>query len=118
MFNQYLHRMPCKRHISIPTLHEMKKFSRDEVTRLEDLPNIGKGMARYFRMIGIKHPGDLKGKDPLKLYQELCAITGKLQDPCVMDVFMAAVHLMDGGEPLPWWHFTPERKKMEFFRKP
>ena len=41
----------------------------------------------------------------------LCAATGKRHDPCVIDVFMSAVHFMDGGEPLPWWSFTQERKK-------
>jgi effector-binding domain-containing protein len=30
--------------------------------------------------------------------------------PCVIDVFMSAVHFMEGGEPLPWWSFIQERK--------
>jgi hypothetical protein len=25
-------------------------------------------------------------------------------------VFMSAVHFMEGGDPLPWWSFTHERK--------
>jgi hypothetical protein len=33
------------------------------------------------------------------------------QDPCVLDVFMSIVHFMDGGEALPWWSFTEERKR-------
>jgi hypothetical protein len=36
--------------------------------------------------------------------------TGPNKTPCVIDVFMSAVHFMEGGEPLPWWSFTQERK--------
>jgi hypothetical protein len=30
----------------------------------------------------------------------------------VIDVFMAVVHFMEGGDPLPWWTFTKKRKSM------
>ncbi|MEN6622547.1 MAG: helix-hairpin-helix domain-containing protein, partial [Smithella sp.] len=40
-----------------------------------------------------------------------CIISGKRHDPCVIDVFISAVHFMKGGKPLPWWSFTAERKK-------
>ncbi|MDT8283944.1 MAG: helix-hairpin-helix domain-containing protein [Thermovirgaceae bacterium] len=29
-----------------------------------------------------------------------------------IDVFMSAVRFMEGGEPLPWWSFTDERKRL------
>ena len=90
----------------------MKNPNRESVSRLEDLPNIGKAMARDLRRIGIDHPKRLAGQDPLMLYEKLCATSGERHDPCVLDVFMSVVHFMDGGAPLPWWAFTDERKRM------
>jgi|WetSurMetagenome_2_1015567.scaffolds.fasta_scaffold22808_4 hypothetical protein len=89
----------------------MKNPDRKTVSRLEALPNIGRSMADDLRLIGIDHPKKLVGKDPFKLYDKLCKATGTRQDPCVLDVFMAAVHFMEKGDPLPWWSFTEERKK-------
>ena len=89
----------------------VKKPDRETVSRLEELPNIGKAMATHLRTAGVNNPGQLIGKDPLALYEELCARTGEKYDPCVIDVFMAAVDFMEGGEPLPWWSYTDERKK-------
>ena len=68
-------------------------------------------MAASLQLIGIDHPRKLIGKEAVELYKELCARSGKKQDPCVLDVFMAAIHFMEGGEPLPWWSFTDKRKK-------
>ncbi|BCS97729.1 hypothetical protein DSLASN_33610 [Desulfoluna limicola] len=92
----------------------MKNPDRDTVSRLDALPNIGKAMAEDFRIIGIQHPKQLIGKDPYELYETLCEKTGMRHDPCVIDVFISAVHFMEGGEPLPWWAFTEERKKHAF----
>jgi len=90
----------------------MKNPNRDTISRLEELPNIGRAMAGDLRLIGIHHPKDLIGKDPFQLYDELCGMSGKKHDPCVIDVFMSIVHFMEGGDPLPWWSFTDERKKI------
>jgi hypothetical protein len=89
----------------------MKNPDRKTVDNLTDLPNIGKAMAEDLRLIGIDHPGMLIGKDPFKLYEELCRKTGTRHDPCVIDAFMSVVFFMEGGEALPWWSFTNERKR-------
>ena len=88
----------------------MKNPDRDKVSRLDALPNIGKAMAADLHLIGIDHPRQLVGREPLKMFEDLCAATGYRHDPCVLDVFMSAVHFMEGGEPLPWWAFTQKRK--------
>jgi hypothetical protein len=88
-----------------------QKVQRDNVRTLEDLPNIGKAMAADLRCIGIRAPQQLIGQNPFKLYEALCERTGGRHDPCVIDVFMSVVHFMDGGEALPWWSFTQERKR-------
>ena len=90
----------------------MKNPNRETISHLEELPNIGKAFAGDLRLIGIHHPKDLIGKDPFHLYDELCRVSGKKHDPCVIDVFMSVIQFMEGGEPLPWWSFTDERKKL------
>jgi hypothetical protein len=81
-----------------------------ECERLEQLPNIGPSIAADLRLLGITHPQDLVGRDAFQLYQALSAKTGKRQDPCVLDTFMAATAFMGGAEARPWWSYTAERK--------
>ena len=89
----------------------MKTISRDDMTRLQQIPNIGPSIAEDLRLIGISSPRDLLGKDPYAMYDELCRTTGVRQDPCVLDVFIAAVRFMAGEPAMPWWKYTPERKR-------
>ena len=89
----------------------MKNPDRETVSRLDELPNIGKAMADDLQLIGIDHPKKLIGKEPFELYETLCTTSGKRHDLCVIDVFMSVIHFMEGGDPLPWWSFTDERKK-------
>ena len=89
----------------------MKNPDRDTVSQLIELPNIGTAIAHNLELIGIDRPKKLIGKDPFELYESLCTTLGKRQDPCVIDVFMSVIHFMEGGDPLPWWSFTNERKK-------
>lgn len=78
--------------------------------KLEDIPNIGKSIAADLRLIGIRAPADLRGRDPWALYQALCRKTKSRQDPCLLDTFMAAVAFADTGDRRPWWAFTSMRK--------
>ena len=64
-----------------------------------------------FRLLGLSEPAQLAGRDPYALYDRLCAETGVRHDPCVIDVFIAAVRYMEGGPKRPWWAFTAERKR-------
>jgi hypothetical protein len=89
----------------------MPKVEREKIARLEDLPNIGKACAADLRSIGIQEPAALIGKNPIEMYDKLCQLRGKRQDPCVLDVFISVVRFMEGGPPLPWWSFTAERKQ-------
>ncbi len=78
----------------------MKNPNTETVSRLEELPNIGKASASDLHLIGINHPKDLIRQEPFDMYERLCTITETKHDPCVIDVFMSAVHFMEGGEPL------------------
>lgn len=82
-----------------------------ECVQLEQLPNIGPSIAADLRRIGIHTPAQLPDKEPFDLYQQLGAATGRRQDPCVLDTFIAAVEFMRGSEPRPWWQYTAQRKR-------
>ncbi len=86
-------------------------MTNDQCTDLEELPNVGRSIAGDLRLIGISKPRQLRGRDPYKLYKRLCRITGKRQDPCVLDTFISVVRFMDGEPARPWWHYTAERKR-------
>ena len=87
------------------------KVDRNRLVVLTDLPNIGPAMAEDFRLLGIDQPGQLVGRDPFQLYEQLCQITNSRQDPCVIDVFISVTRFMSGDEPRPWWTYTEERKQ-------
>jgi Pathogenicity locus len=89
-----------------------KAATAGDCEALEQLPNIGPSLAASLRLIGIRHPAQLRGRDALALYQALCAKTGARQDPCVLDTFMAATDFMRGAAPAPWWRYTAERKRL------
>jgi hypothetical protein len=91
----------------------MKKLAagRSEFTELEQLPNVGPAVAADFRLLGVAQPHDLIGRDPYALYDELCRVTGKRHDPCLLDTFIAAVRFMGGERAKPWWAYTAERKR-------
>ena len=85
--------------------------ARGDVARLEDVPNVGPSIAADLRQLGITSPAALVGRDPYAMYDELCRLTGVRHDPCLLDVFIAAVRYMAGGPKRPWWKFTAERKR-------
>jgi len=87
------------------------KRKRENVVRLEDVPNVGRSIAADLRQLGISRPVELVGRDPYEMYAELCRMTGQHQDPCVLDTFIAAVRYMEGEPKKPWWKYTAERKK-------
>jgi hypothetical protein len=87
------------------------KVNRARLAKLTDLPNVGPACAEDLILLGIKTPAQLKGKSALKLYNQLCDLTGVRHDPCVLDTFISITRFMDGGKPRPWWDYTAERKR-------
>ena len=84
---------------------------RNQLKRLIDIPNVGPAIERDLVALGLRAPTDLIGRDPYQMYKELCNITHKRQDPCVIDVFISAVRYMEGGPARKWWEYTEDRKK-------
>jgi hypothetical protein len=81
---------------------------------LEDLVSIGPAMLRDFKLLGIRGVAQLSRRNPEKLYEQLCQITGQAQDICCLDVFRAAVaQARDPHLPLEqrqWWYWSRRRK--------
>jgi hypothetical protein len=74
------------------------------------LPNVGRALAGDLRRLGIQCPKQLVGRDAFELYQALTRATGRRQDPCVLDTFLAITDFMRGADARPWWSYTAERK--------
>jgi hypothetical protein len=88
-------------------------MSNEAVLRsLQTIPNVGPRIAADLVQLGIRSVDDLADADPGNLYEQLCAENGR-QDPCVADVFCAAVDFARGGPPRPWWEYSRERKARE-----
>ena len=84
---------------------------------LRDLWSIGPAIERDLNALGVHDVASLARRSPERLYRRLEQITGKKQDPCVLDTFKAAVaqaidpHLPQ--ERCVWWHYSRLRKDEE-----
>ncbi len=87
------------------------KVDRKRLRVLTDLPNVGPATAGDLIRLGYENPSDLKGADPVELYERLCRITGQRHDPCVLDVFMSITSFLAGGTPKHWREYTAQRKR-------
>lgn len=82
--------------------------------RLGDLIAIGPAMLRDFEMLGIRSVPQLAKQDPKRMHSRLERLTGRRQDPCVLDVFHAAVAQARNprlpAEKCQWWYWSRVRK--------
>src|SRR4051794_30642621 len=79
---------------------------------LTDLVNVGPRIAAHLARLGITEVDQLAGRDPLELFDELCATDGVAHDPCLLDTMMSAVDQADVRPGRPWWHETAARKRL------
>ena len=89
----------------------------NETRRLSDLASVGPAMLRDFERLGIRTVAELARRNPERLYEQLCAVTGHSQDICVLDVFRCAV-AQARNPRLPaaqcqWWHWSRKRLTAE-----
>ena len=82
--------------------------------RLIDLVSVGPAMVQDFELLGIRSLAQLSRRNPEKLYERLCEVTGKAQDVCCLDVFRAAVAQARNPrlplEQRQWWYWSRLRK--------
>ena len=85
-----------------------------QARRLKDLVSVGPAMVRDFRLLGIHSVAQLWRRDPEKLYEKLCEITGQAQDICCLDVLRAAVAQARNprlpAKQCQWWYWSRRRK--------
>ena len=82
--------------------------------KLIDLRSVGPAAIADLAMLNITTVAQLAACEPADLYAKLSAATGVRQDPCVKDVFAAAVAQARDPE-LPkemcdWWYWSRQRK--------
>lgn len=82
-------------------------MSTDE---LRALANVGPATREDLHRLGIDTVAQLAGAEADALYARLCEITETRQDPCVHDVFAAAIHQARTGEATKWWEWSQKRK--------
>src|SRR5271155_3902995 len=92
--------------------------SRLDLTKLEQLPNVGPAIAPALRFLAATRPEARRGRDPYAIYEESCRVTNQRHDPCLLDTFIAAVRFMEGEPAKPWWAYTAERKRKMPTRQP
>ena len=71
-------------------------------TRLSRLRNIGKAALIDLALLDIQTVAQLRACEPNDLFSTLQTRTNRRQDPCVWDVFAAAVHQSRTGEAQDW----------------
>lgn len=85
--------------------------------RLQDLTSIGPAILRDFELMGIRSVAQLRRRNPEKLYEHLCRVTGNAQDICCLDVFRAAVAQARNPrlpvEQRQWWYWSRQRKERD-----
>jgi len=87
---------------------------------LQNLTSVGPAIAKDFELLGIRSVAQLSRRDPEKLYEKLCEITGQAQDICCLDVFRAAVAQARNPrlpeEQRQWWYWSRRRKEQDVRR--
>ncbi len=87
----------------------MKGVKRSESKGLEDIPGVGKEMAKDRRDLDVRSIPDLQGRDPERLYRRLCDLRKAPVDRCVLYVFRCAVYYASNvehdQEKLKWWNW-------------
>ena len=75
--------------------------------QLEQIPGVGKTIARDMHNIGIHSIDDLKGLHPERLYDRLCDFKASPVDRCMLYVFRCAIYYAsntDHDPELLKWH--------------
>ena len=78
-------------------------------SELEHIPGVGISIAQDLQDLGMYHIGDLKGKSPEGLYEQLNTLRGMKIDRCMLYVFRCAVYFAETENPDPkllkWWNW-------------
>ncbi|MFB0494124.1 hypothetical protein ABID99_000361 [Mucilaginibacter sp. OAE612] len=77
----------------------------------QSIPSLGINFATELIQQGYYSLEQLKGKDPVELFNAFERHVGAWADPCVEDSYRLLSHYIKHGDTgKSWWHFTAERK--------
>jgi hypothetical protein len=87
---------------------------QNPLKEFQTLPGVGPSLAKDFVDLGFSYVGELKGRDPEKMYRDLCALRGQHVDRCVLYVFRCAVYYTNNRvhkpELLKWWNWKDHKE--------
>jgi len=79
---------------------------------LQRIPGVGPRIEQVLLQLGIGAVRELRGRDPERLYAELCELRGAHVDRCVLYVFRTAVYFAGTDQPrqslLKWWNWKDD----------
>lgn len=91
----------------------MSRSKNRDPNDLLSVPGVGKKTAADLIGLGIRSTADLRGKDPERLYADLCRQTGTKVDRCMLYVFACAVYYASTKDHDPallkWWNWKDDR---------
>lgn len=90
-------------------------------SELTKIPGVGTKIAAVLEALGVSSIADLRGQNPMELYERDCLYKGYRDDRCVLYVFRLAVYFAEHDvyeeEKLKWWYWKdhpyPGEKKTE-----
>jgi len=81
--------------------------------QFQTLPSVGKAVSLDLWNMGIRSINELKGRNPMELYEQLNYISGLKQDICVLYTFRCMVYYVTekehDKEKLNWWYWKGNR---------
>jgi hypothetical protein len=86
---------------------------KSSLRELQTIPGVGRKTAEDFWQMGIHSVRDLSGKNPERLYKNLCAKKKTSIDRCMLYVFRYAVYYAStkrhNAELLKWWNWKDKK---------
>ena len=84
-----------------------------KLKELQRIPGVGKSISEDLWNIGVRSLTDLKGKDPERLYLDICRYQKADVDRCILYVFRLAVYFAENKkhepEKLKWWNWKDKK---------
>lgn len=84
-------------------------IKKESIKDFRRIPGVGARIAEDLWNLGFRTVDELKGKDPEKLYEDLCNLQGCKVDRCMLYVFRCAVYFASNKNHDPkllkWWNW-------------
>lgn len=91
---------------------------KESAKQLMKIPGVGKSIAEDLMNIGIFEIDDMRGKDPMFMFEQSNRFAGQVQDRCLLYVFRCAVYYAEtqgekqDPEKLKWWNWKDKITKL------